>query len=272
MVLRNKIVWIGDMLREEFAPAYCAAAMWAEVIAVADLDAAMGLPEVEKAACLVLVQEYPAQWNEKTVEALRSRNPTLPLVTITGSWSEGEKRTGVPLQTARIPWSIAPDYFSRELATLARSECPSFGLPPACSDEDRYLSPGVADALTLSNTGVGIVADDPAVRQLLLDVCRRLHAAARGGLEATAAANPPVDVVLWGMPCSHPRRETQALRFSRLPAQTRRLALAHFPRRDDLTWARSHGFQEVLALPVDLDTLGRRITAVAGESIACNRD
>jgi len=272
MILRNKIVWIGDTIREEFAPAYSAAAMWAEVIAVADLRSAMELPELEEAACLILAQEYSAQWNKMTVEALRRRSPTVPLVTISGSWSEGEKRSGIPLQAARIPWNFAPDYLYAELATLARGECPSFGLSAVFNDEDIYLSARDADTPKLSNAGVGIVADDPAMRQLLLDVCRRLRAAVSDVFEEPAVGNPPVDVVLWGLPCSPQRREIQASQFSGLPAHTRRFALAHFPRRDDLTWARSHGFHEVVALPVDLDTLGRRLAAVAGESIARNRD
>ena len=133
---------------------------------------------------IVLAQSYPGQFLAEGIERLRAAAPLARLITLLGSWCEGEPRSGRPLPGAvRVYWHEGAVRFRRE---LPRWFCPdsAWSLPVTASDEERLLasigaSTGKGDSPDFARTKsetvpfglIAIWSRRPEMGELLADTC-----------------------------------------------------------------------------------------------------
>lgn len=114
-------VWlVGDTEHGDFADAV------ALMRATANLDAAM--PEL-----LVLAQSRPGTIRAREIERLRRSAPLAGVVSLVGSWCEGETRTGRPATgVRRLYWYEFPSWWRRQLRLRAAGRRPEWGWGDDC--------------------------------------------------------------------------------------------------------------------------------------------
>jgi hypothetical protein len=83
------------------------------------------LPEV-----VIIAQARPGQVSQREVDALKRRYPLAGIVTIVGSWCEGETRTGRPWPgVKRFYWYEFPAWWRQQLALRDAGLCPDWSRP-----------------------------------------------------------------------------------------------------------------------------------------------
>ncbi len=149
-----------EWLRAQAQPVYCAGNApdplggW-----IADTD-----PDV-----VIIVQTRPGEHRPTLVDRLRRRFPLTPLVVLTGSWCEGETRSGHPLAAAwRIPWYDFEPRMSWAWQDVPAGHPSRLHRPLLISDEDRWYQDLQCDE-TLRGFRVGIVAAAQAQFESLRD-------------------------------------------------------------------------------------------------------
>jgi len=79
---------------------------------------------------VVVAQARPGQVSQGEVESLQRRYPLAGVVTIAGSWCEGETRTGRPWPgVKRFYWYEFPAWWRQQLALHAAGRCPDWARP-----------------------------------------------------------------------------------------------------------------------------------------------
>ena len=232
--------------------------------AVADLAAAIGLlagkpwwPDL-----VILLQNWPGEFDAAEFQSLRSLAPLARVINVLGSWCEGETRSGIPLPgTVRIYWHqwAARDDLDRQ--QLAEGHCPSWSLPVTATEEDRLqwlaehddrFVPGMSGGLQT----VGVLTAERPMWEWLAETCR--------GYGYTAAwLRPPLDGVISGEMAAilwdrSGDRSEEAWLSAALAGRSRPLpvvALATFPRFDELQRLKPLGVTAVIGKPVQLDEL-----------------
>jgi hypothetical protein len=108
---------IGDVDHADFREAIALLRGQSRVVASAD-----ALPEL-----IVVAQSRPDSITAAQIEPFRRWAPLAGIVTLVGSWCEGENRTGRPLPGAeRIYWYHFPAWWQRQLQLLAERRCPDW--------------------------------------------------------------------------------------------------------------------------------------------------
>ena len=108
---------LGDMYHRDFRDARSLLADTAE------LNSGSGkLPQLT-----VIAQSRPGVVDPKVIARLRRNAPLTAVVSLLGSWCEGETRTGRPLACSeRIFWYDFPAWWTRQLALLSNGRCPDW--------------------------------------------------------------------------------------------------------------------------------------------------
>lgn len=110
----------GDVDHADFREAIALLRDQSRVVASAD-----ALPEL-----IVVAQSRPDSITPAQVEPFRRWSPLAGIVTLLGSWCEGETRTGRPLTGAeRIYWYQFPAWWQRQLRLVADGRCPDWARP-----------------------------------------------------------------------------------------------------------------------------------------------
>lgn len=108
-------VWlIGDTEHGDFADAIAFVRSTASV--------SRAVPEI-----IVIAEGRPGMVNRRAVERLRRSAPLAGVVSLSGSWCEGETRTGQPIASAkRLYWYEFPSWWQRQLNLRAAGHCPEW--------------------------------------------------------------------------------------------------------------------------------------------------
>ena len=138
------IVVIGDVDRPEFADVLHSVRAYPDSRAFVDLSAleawiqtASPLPVID---VILIVQSYSGEHPASVLGRIRQSYPITPVVSVLGSWCEGELRTGWPLVGAhRIHWNDWGTQGENELFALANGKFSVFALPPTCREEEVLL-------------------------------------------------------------------------------------------------------------------------------------
>jgi hypothetical protein len=217
---------------------------------------------------IVLAASRPGLMRAGDVEQLRRSVPLAGMVSLLGSWCEGETRTGRPAKgVLRTYWYEFPNWWRRQLALRAAGRCPDWAQP---ATGDSYgLSVGAIERAT--NLGGGLIVLQTTCWETgdaLADVLRAAGyatawnlAGARGQQIRGAVAG------IWeGRQFDEPEMP-QLAGFCRRLAKDNApvIALADFPRRDRCAAAYQAGAAAVLGKPflnvdllVTLERLVRR--------------
>jgi len=251
------ILWLGDGRRPEFAPTFAALSARANVTECAG-PADAELPAADLTPVLVIVaQGFAGELGEADVVRLRRRYPTAALVRIASSWCEGELRNAPPVHGVKryVAHQALPSLLA-DLARLERGLRPDWGLPATSTDEESLLA--AIDArprLSMESVRIGIMASDPAVERWLRDLCRSnsclepaIYKFQTGtGYEAAEAPS----LILRDVPDSAAvaEREFDLLQREIAGKAAIVIALANFPRREQVARWREAGVVEVLGKP-----------------------
>lgn len=254
---------IGDTERPEFREAVAAMHATCRVVRASSIAlAADGLDDDEQPPDLVvLAQVHPGEHAPGDLQRLRRLAPLAPVVALLGTWSEGETRTGEPLpDLVRVYWHQWLPRFEQQMVMFARGVCPTWGLPPTSTDEERLLWSDKHSWLKYDGT-VAIAAERHESADWLAGVCTAL------GLK-TVRAGPGASVnprdlrfVVWDtVPGDGDVTDLSALRevFAEAPI----VVVTSFPRTDDRRRLLAAGAAAVLSKPLSLEDLEYQLEMV----------
>jgi hypothetical protein len=208
---------------------------------------------------IVGFQNRPGQWREEELHVLASRWPLAVMVTLLGSWCEGEPRTGRPLPgVARVLWHQWEAAFGMFWEDAEPSDQPPtwrhpWRQPRIRSVNETWLDPLPPAAMRLPPSClVAVDAAEPSGYAILADACRSAGAMVARFRPESPSEVRGASVVLWDEPGwsrSDGKRLAQAVRAA---TPTPVIALMGILRWDDWLQARSSGVATVLAKPFQL--------------------
>ena len=262
------ILLVGQVHRDEFADAIVFLCRLGEVHLTPRLEEAV--QQVRQGSVLpqlvVLLQSRPGEFLDKKVHQLRAAAPLARLVTLLGSWCEGEMRTGVPLQgMVRLYWHEWEPVCDRELVRLieeknaskpATTTVSTWAMPVTASDEERLL----ANRQVHLPPGSGLVAIDSASSAMaswIADACEQQgYSVFLSGCHREKTANlRGVDVVI--VDASEGNRAERA-RIEELQARwlsARMMVLLDFPRICQRRDLQRRGVTTIVSKPITLEAL-----------------
>lgn len=206
-----------------------------ELLATAEIA-----PEV-----ILLAQPLPGTVRQHEVDHLQRLAPLARIVVVSGSWCEGELRTGSPpAGVLRLYWYELAPWWQAALRRLAVGLCPSWSAPLDHAQAGRYSCDGTIDDLRMPSI-VAIGADDFAVFECLAGA---LAASGASGSWARCVDPQQAGAGIWdGGQVSD--RELQRLgRFcQRVNGPV--VALLDFPRVEHIVEAREAGTVAVFGKP-----------------------
>jgi hypothetical protein len=253
---------IGDVDHPDFCEAIALLRGQSRVTASADAR-----PDL-----IIVAQSRPDSIASAQVEPFRRWAPLAGVVTLLGSWSEGETRTGRPLPgIERVYWYQFPAWWQRQLQLLAEHRCPDWARPAnfGLRISDCGLPGGGRDSVRPRRGLVVLRTSHRENANALADVCRDVgyattwqrHSRARATTRGALAA-------IWdGGQLSEPEAgDLSAFCTQMLHDRAPVVALLHFPRRDRVDHAYEIGAAAVVGKPwVNADLIAT-LEAVTGKS------
>jgi len=168
--LSFKIVILGDVDRPEFAGVLHSVRGYPDSRAFVDLltleawvQTSSPLPVID---AILILQSYSGEHPASVLNRIRQTYPITPVITVLGSWCEGELRTGWPLAgTHRIYWNDWVKQGENELFALSEGKFSVFALPPIWREEE----------ILLEQTKRKTATESPTNRQCWIFTCRSLN-------------------------------------------------------------------------------------------------
>jgi hypothetical protein len=269
------VLLIGDLYRPEFEGVREFLASFGPIRLFFDAETALNVLAKDEIVPdhTIIVQTFPGEFPQQVVDQLREAAPLSRMITLLGSWCEGEMRSGQPWPTViRSYWHQGLSMIGREIRRLAEDDCPSWGLPLTATDEERLL----ADSPPRSTSLQPAATDDKNVLRggLIGIVAHRFESFDW----LSAAYRQRGYSTLWLRGPKYPRAEgfltilidgtdfqgAEFDAFRKIAAsypQTRRIALMDFPRIEDRRRLLQAGAAAVVSKPLcveDLLDLGMR--------------
>ncbi len=226
-------VWlVGDAEHADFAEAMA--------LVRATANVGPGLPEV-----IVLAQSRPGVLRLREIERLQRSAPLAAVVSLAGSWCEGETRTGRPAAgVRRVYWYEFPSWWRQQLRLRAAGLCPEW-----VRAED--FGSRAADC-AISIARVAIETDSWEAAAAITDILRSVGTQSIWSRPARMAGEiGAVSAGIWeGGQLSNVEIGRLAAYCERLAAYNAPVvALLDFPRRDRCEVARQAGAAAVLGKP-----------------------
>jgi len=170
---------IGATGTDEFAPVIAVLRDRTDAVFVTDLPSAIDAVSAEDRApdLVVLLEERPGELSRAEFDQLRAAAPLARVVSVLGSWCEGEYRSGHPWPAAvRVYWHQFPGWFRHELSAIERGECSALCLPITATEEERLLQSRATTMLEPTDRStqqcVAIYSIRREMRDLLADICQ----------------------------------------------------------------------------------------------------
>lgn len=220
---------------------------------------------------LVILHGFSGEHHQSELDAITVTYPLTPVVSVLGSWCEGEQRTGTPLHcTHRIYWY---DWFSQgheAFLNWKKGVFSRFNLPANMKEEEITLELARRRESAPSSSAVvkpcawvvsekRLSSEDPTMTRLLLDILQsqgfapQFHEGFRGFPKSDST-----EFVLWDLgpePVEQAARYLKPLR-QRIP-YARIVALCMSPRVEERNLLLHEGVDFVLAKPFALHELCR---------------
>ena len=278
---------IGGVANEEFAAARAALGEAFAVTTCADVASAIAACSstasdlaLEQGATdtatgyelIVLAQSRPGEITAAECDRLRRCYPLAAVVSLAGSWCEGEMRSGKPLATAcRIYWHQAANRLRQDITRRAAGRTPTWSLPATSTEDERVLARSNAPRRPQQETkGSDVAADRSSQRgtialfghertsiEFLVDACRA------GGFEplwigpGRTIETGRVRAAIWDVTILGDTAPAELAEITRVVPAERVVALLGFPRWHDLQRAAQMGLGAVVSKPFVLDDLYR---------------
>jgi hypothetical protein len=204
---------------------------------------------------IIVAQCRPGCVDFRVVEELRSAAPLAGVVSLLGSWCEGETRTGRPLAgNERVFWYDFPSWWRRQLSLLDERRCPDWHRLEA--SRLRMAGPiSGSNAIDGSRSGTRIVALQTQTHETgraLADILGEAgYASVQHPSGSSGAVPHRIAAGIWEGGQLSDKEAAHLFSFvGRLASQNAPvLALLDFPRRDAVDKALSLGAAAVIAKP-----------------------
>ena len=238
---RPAVQLIGDVSHSDFRDAIALLRDEAQLAAANDVS-----PEL-----IVVAQSRPGSFPSNKVASLQRSSPLAGIVALTGSWCEGETRTGKPWPgIERLYWYEFPAWWRRQMALRAAGLCPDWARPG--DTRFRIADIGLRIAAKQSRDLVAICAGYRQTADALADA---LHRA--GYATAWQSRRRSVTVIrgavagIWdgGQLNDHEAGDLSAFCHRMARDRAPVIALLDFPRRDRVDHALEIGAAVVLGKP-----------------------
>jgi len=168
------------------------------------IDAGAPIPEVA-----VFVQPYPGCFAQRDIEDFRRRYPLVRLACLSGSWCEGESRSGRLLNgVLRVLWHQWALQHDRQLAALADSPPGPWALPPTATPDEHLLARAARPQRCVSGA-VGIASIEQARACIAAQATESLSRTA----STVSAVSAVSSVLRWIAADSPPAPAQQACRM-----------------------------------------------------------
>lgn len=266
-------LFIGNVANEEFAAALTALGEAFSLAICADVARAIEDSLADTALSyelIVLAQSRPGEITATDCNRLRQHFPLAAMVSLAGSWCEGEMRSGTRLATAcRIYWHQAGNRLRDDITRRAAGRTPTWSLPTTSSEDERVLARSAAPARSLHNHSgdarakdrhsdrntIALFGHERTSIEFLVDACRA------GGFEALwigpgRAIDPArVRSAIWDVTTLDATAPAELAEIARVVPANRVIALLGFPRWHDIQRAAQLGLGAVVSKPFVLDDL-----------------
>lgn len=216
---------------------------------------------------IVIAQSRRNQFPNRLIEDLYLTRPQVPVVALSGSWCEGESRSGTPIPgLIRVywhQWQGRLDSFCRQLAS---HQTATWQLPRTYSIADQILyDRRLSGAQFEGELVIGISALTPNSHEMLKDVCdsARLESVWVDALadDEELEVEPAVILADGNSMTNHLVERIRRIR-TRFPAAATIVTL-NFPRRYDFDVAQREGILRVVSKPFILSDLHSQIFEIA---------
>ncbi|HEY1603307.1 MAG TPA: response regulator [Pirellulales bacterium] len=248
------VLLIGDAARREFRECVAQIRSRTQAIEIVRLDEALGSMAYEP-DLIVLLAGRPGEFAAGEVERLWSWAPLARIVALTGSWCEGESRTGRPWPAVpRIYWHQWPAWFEREMTGLERHSVGTLTLPVTATEEERMLCTAES-ARDHAHGTIAIYSAELEARDMLAEVFRACgyEVAPIGTVAALASVSLTAGV------CDFSNTDADRFTILRELAAHRPdipwFALLNFPRDEDRQAVLECGARGVLSKPLSVSDL-----------------
>jgi hypothetical protein len=213
----------------------------------------LNVPLREPPDAILLAQSRPGEFAPKDLDALRARCPLAPIVVLVGSWCEGDHRaSSVPIGVVRIPWHAWHARLPRELETLLVGQAGPWSIPPLSTDEERSLQAATQSAPSLA----GLFVIRTFVYETWSSLADLLSSAGASVYWLRSAGDQirGAKAILWDF-CRFDEMELQELATAKRRLNAPVIALASFPRADDVERLLAREIASVFAKPFAADDL-----------------
>ena len=264
MANQLRALFLGDADYAEFRDAVQLLAATSTLLRATDVEAALEQLDADDTPLdvIVVAQPFSGCVRSQDLEPLLVRAPLARVLVLSGSWCEGEPRSGMPLRGAiRILWHQWPARWQQELARWEDGGCPAWSLPVTATDDDRLFLAAEEPVASLAGR-VAIVALEPTAGWLA-DLCRgmRLEPVVHSTRSTRSNDQPACDLVLFDIDSLRCDTQEEALHWARAWQGTPLLGLSSFLRHEDSEAWRRAGVRAILAQPVPVDDLRWHIAA-----------
>jgi hypothetical protein len=253
---RPRVWLLGPIDHADFRDAANLLRCGAIVTTAAELTVDSAPPEL-----IVVADSRPGSVDRREQESLRRRAPLASVVSLVGSWCEGELRTGRPIEgVTRLYWHEFPGWWRRQEALRAAGQCPEwiwpndFGFSAAAGKPEFGLA-----APRTGHAGLIVLAARCwETADALADVfCRAGYATVLRRPGDRVPTIHGVTAGVWEGGQLDDREADDLIAFSRrlAPDGAPIIALFDFPRRDSHDRALAAGAAAVLGKPWRNDVL-----------------
>jgi hypothetical protein len=256
--LQRLALGIGDWQSAEFAAALPAGvAPWPTVANFSDAhDFLAQCPQPPE--LIFLAQPLPGSCRQDELQKLQTRSPLARLVVVSGSWCEGELRTGVPATgVIRLYWYELAPWLEAAMRRREAGLCPLWSLPLDHPQAGRWQSDDWSPATP--TIAVRIDTFDHAVYQTLAAALEAY------GLQASWSQSHQADAAqtragIWEGGQLSPAERARLRTFCQ-SVEGPVVALLDFPRVEHLQQVRAAGATALLAKPYVLEELVAQLLA-----------
>ena len=245
---------------------------------ISSIDVPITLVPLEKSASvvdqkfdlIVIAQSRRDQFSSAEVEKIQTTFSNTPIVSLLGSWCEGETRSGTPYPgLIRVYWHQWQGRYQKFVSQLADANLTDWHAPATSSIADRISQGPFTNSVRSSSftrpESIGISAWTDTAHEMLADavgLCGwKSHWVERGIPDADQHSAIVIDAGSWTTAVEN-RINWLKSDFGTTPM----VLLLNYPREDELESIRQSGISSVISKPFELEDLRAAIQLAITEN------